>query len=63
MCKNNMIDNGIGDISQEVSYGAYCDEIKRFSRHRSFNAVRDVTKNKLLKNKENNDVEDTKSHI
>ena len=63
LCKNNMIDNGIGDISQEVSYGAYCDEIKRFSRHRSFNAVRDITKNKLLKNKENNDVEDTKSHI
>ena len=58
-----MIYGCVGDISQEVSYGAYCDEIKRFSRYRSFKAVRDVTKNKLLKNKENNDVEDTKSHI
>ena len=63
LCKNNMIDNGIGNISQEVSCATRCRKTKRFLGHCSFKAVRDITKSKLLKNKENNDVEDTKSHI
>ena len=63
LCKNNMIDNDFENISQEVSYAARCRKTKRFFGHCSFKAVRDITKSKLLKNKENNDVEDTKSHI